>query len=379
MKTVYRVLLVAVAFVAACLTGCSDPRQALVINSASDNISSIDIRTGEVTSNWGGLAIGPVANRIVISGDKAYVVNSGAFPGSTGASVMVIELSTNTVVNHIPFPDGSNPWAIALLSSTKAYVTTLYGNNVTILNPTLPAASAIIGTIDLPIFQGPYGEVPAGPEGIVISKGYAYTANTGFDPATWGYVSGSVSVIDTASDTLVDVDANPENGTDTPIFLQGINPQDVDIDQSGRLIVISTGDYWSAFGLMEVIDPATWTVTASVPLGGSPGNISATGKYALIGAGNADSCDLYVVRTDTLQVIRDSTNPLTLMSTSGWCTVGKIGVGVSSTGWKAYVPAGAWGAQNKLFELGMLSGPTLERTFDLEPHANLPVGVGLLY
>jgi len=380
MRRLHISAIVAVLCTAVALTGCPDPKQAIVINSASDNISSVDLHTGAVTGNLGGLTIGPVANCIALMGTRAYVVNSGAFPGSVNASVMVIDISTATVLNTIPFPDGSNPWAIAVLSSTKAYVTTLYGNNVTVIDPTRPGASAILGVIDLPVFDGPLGPVPAGPEGIVIAGGYAYTANTGFDPATWGYVAGSVSVIDTSTDTLVDADSDPGNGTDTPIYLSGINAQDIDVDQDGRIVAVCTGDYWSTFGVVDVIDPVTRQVTGSAAVGGSPGNISAAGFLALMGAGDADSCDLYVVKTDTLEVLRGSSNPLSLMSTSGWCTVGKIGAGWTPTGRKAYAPAGAWGAENKLFEISLLSAnPTLERTFDLEPDANLPVGVGLLY
>lgn len=396
MKRTHIPVMIAVLCTAVALNGCPDskqatvinsesdnipdPKQAIVINNASDNISSVDLRTGAVTGNFGALAIGPVANRIVAVGTLAYVVDSGAFPGSTNANVMVIDTSTATILNTIPFPDGSNPWAIAVLSSTKAYVTTLYGNNVTLIDPTRPGASAILGVIDLPVFDGPLGPVPAGPEGIVVAGGFAYTANTGFDPATSAYVQGSVSVIDTSTDTLVDADNDPGNGTDTPIYLNGVNAQDVDVDRDGRIVAVSTGHYSSTFGVVDVIDPATWQVVDSVAVGGSPGNVSAAGLFALMGAGDADSCDLYVVKPDTLEVLRGSSNPLALMSTSGWCTVGKIGVGMTPTGWKAYAPAGAFGAENKLFEISLSSAnPTLERTFDLEPDANLPVGVGLLY
>ena len=257
-------------------------------------------------------------------------------------------------------------------------MTTLYGNNVTIINPTISGSSAILGTIALPVLNG----IPAGPEGIVVSGGYAYTANTGVDVSAWPPVYGpaSVSVIDTATDTIVDVDGDAGNGIDTPILTSQINAQDLAVDAEGQINVICTGDYGSQFGVMDVIDPATWTVTQSVVLGGSPGNISIGGNAALIGAGDGDGCDLYVVLTNTNDVVHDDANPLTLEVPSGWCTVGKIELGQTQNGLRGYAPAGVWGAEAKLFELGFSPAVSVTRTFDLAlGGANLPVAVGLVY
>jgi hypothetical protein len=352
--------------------------KAIVVNGSSDNISLVDIVEDQVTSDLGGITIGPNVNRVAVRGKRAYIVNSGAFPGSTGASVQVIDFSTNTLINTIPFPGGDNPWAIAFISGTKAYVTCLYGNNVTVIDPTQPGASAISKTIPMPEFDGPSGPVDAGPEGIIVVGGYAYVANTGFDAANFGYLVGSVSVIDTATDQIVDVDSDPANGTDTPIPLTGRNAQDLEVDGEGDINVICTGNYDDIPGVMDVIDPDSWSVTTSVPLGGSPGNISIGNNLAVIGAGDADSCDLYVVRTNTNSAEHDSSNPLNLMDTSGWCTVGKIAV--SSGGQHAYVPAGDRGGEAKLFELSLQPGNLqTTQTFDLEPGADLPTAAGMLY
>ena len=258
-------------------------------------------------------------------------------------------------------------------------MTCLYGNNVTVIDPTQPGASAISKTtIPMPEFDGPSGPVDAGPEGIIVVGGYAYVANTGFDAANFGYLVGSVSVIDTATDQIVDVDSNPANGTDTPISLTGRNAQDLEVDEEGDINVICTGNYDDIPGVMDVIDPDSWSVTTSIPLGGSPGNISIGNNLAVIGAGDADSCDLYVVRTNTNSTEHDSSNPLNLMDTSGWCTVGKIAV--SSGGQHAYVPAGDRGGEAKLFELSLQPGNLqTTQTFDLEPGADLPTAAGMLY
>jgi YVTN family beta-propeller protein len=269
---------------------------------------------------------------------------------------------------------------IAFVSDTKAYVTCLYGNNVTVINPALSGVSAIVKTIGLPVFASENGPVNAGPEGIIISGSYAYTANSGLYliGPTAHFVTPSVSVINTNTDTIVDVDSNPANGTDTPISLiDGINAQDLDVDSEGKIWVICTGDFGTTHGFLNVVDPTTRTVAAFIPVGGTPWDITIGGNLALIGISNSteDKLSIYVVRTDTLAVIHDSTNPLNLDNTAGYWTVGKI---ATSSGLLGYVPAGIYGGDTKLVEL-LLSQDNLQkgRTFDLAPAANLPSSVGL--
>lgn len=372
MKTLYQLGILSLLTLAVLLTGCPDAQQAIVVNGSSDNASGVDLSTGVVTSDLGGMTLGPVPNRIEMVGTTAYVVNSGDFTGAN-ASLQVIDVTTHTIVNTIPIPDGENPWDLAVVSPNKVYVTALYGNNVTIIDPTQQGASGLLGTIPMPTFGG----VPAGPASIIVLGGYAYTTNSGYDAATFGYVPGSVSVIDTATDTLVDVDGDPGNGRDTPIFTTGLNPQDLAVDGEGEIHVVCTGDYGSVFGIVDVIDPASWTVTASIPLGGTPGNISIGKGFALVGAGDADSCDLFIYRTDTHVVWADGANPFTLVASSGWCTVGKIAVSLSEE-W-AYVPVGVWGAEAFLLECQISDEPIFQRIFDLAPGANLPGAVGLVY
>ena len=133
-----------------------------------------------------------------------------------------------------------------------------------------------------------------------------------------------------------------------------------------------------AWGVVDVIHPASWAVTASIPLGGTPGNISIARGFALVGAGDADSCDLFIYRTDTNEVWADASKPFFLLSAaSGWCTVGKIAVSLSEE-W-AYVPVGVWGAEAFLLECQVSDQPIFQRIFDLAPGANLPSAVGLVY
>jgi hypothetical protein len=175
----------------------------------------------------------------------------------------------------------------------------------------------------------------------------------------------------------VDADDDSGNGSDTPIFTTGLNPQDLAVDGEGEIHVVCTGDYGSVTGVVDVIDPASWTVTESISLGGSPGNVSIGKGFALVGAGDADSCDLFIYRTDTNEVLSDGSDPFTLIGSSGWCTVGKIAVSQSEQ-W-AYVPMGVWGAESLLMECKLGTEVAIQRSFDLAPDANLPGAVGLVY
>jgi len=356
--------------------------QAIVAYGLSDALSSVDLVTGSVTPNLGDIHIGPTTSRVKIRAGKAYIVNSGAFPESTNASVQVFDVATAAPLATIPFPDGHNPIDIAFASDAKAYVTCLYGNNVTVIDLTKQGEEAIVKTIDLPVFENDSGPVNAGPMGIVVSGRYAYTANCGFDLAALAYVQGSVSVIDTATDTLVDVDNDPSNGAGTPIFTSQVNPQDLDAGPDGTLWVLCTGNYLDEFGVVDVIDPSDrWRLGPPIEIGGSPVTLTAShSAYALIGAGDAVNANLYVVRTDTHAVLHDSSDPLALIAPAqgdGFWMVGKIAA--SATGLIAYVPIGNTDPSvSKLVEVSLVPDHLeVTRTFDLSGSGRMPSSVAL--
>ena len=111
--------------------------------------------------------------------------------------------------------------------------------------------SAILGTIDLP--------AQSSPAGILVHGDRAYTANTAVDPVYYSYGPPTISVIDTATDTIVDADNDPGNGDDTPVSISGVNPQDLAIDAEGNLWVACTGDWVSTPGEVDVVDTLTLT------------------------------------------------------------------------------------------------------------------------
>ena len=287
--------------------GCIEANRAVVVNGASSSLATVEFSIPpQVTDNFGGIGLGTSANRVAVWGQEAYVVNSGTFGTAENASVQVIDMSSSSLVRTIPLPDGNSPWDIAIISFDKAYVTNLYGNSITILDPRVDGASAIVGTIDLPA-----GSSPAG---ILVYGGRAYTANTAIDPMYYTYGPASVSVIDTMTDSIVDADNDSGNGEDTPISITGLNPQDLAIDGEGNLWVVCTGDWYSTFGVVDVLDTLTLSETDSLVTGGSPGSIAVGDRLALVGDGGG--ARLFVIEIANRTVWRDETNPWVLTNTT---------------------------------------------------------------
>lgn len=296
------------------LGGCIDANRAVVVNGGTNSLATVDFSLPPlVTDNLTAGGLGPSANRVAVLGQEACVVNSGTFGTAENASVQVVDLSSGSVVRTIPLPEGQSPWDIAVVSFDKAYVTNLYGNSVTVLDPSVDGPSAILRTIDLPP-----GSSPAG---IFVDGDKAYTANTAIDPATYTYGPASVSVIDTTTDTLVDADNDPGNGDDTAVPISGVNPQDIAMDADGNLWVVCTGDWFSTFGVVDVIDTLSLTETDSIVTGGSPGSIAVGNRLVLVGDGGGAS--LFLIDVADRSVMRDATNPWVLTKTA-WSFVPEI-------------------------------------------------------
>lgn len=288
------------------LFGCSDAQRVVVVNGLSSAMSVVDLGLPpSVTDHFGGNTLGPNANRVVIRGTEAFVVNSGTFGSAQNASIQVIDLASGALLRTIPLPDGDNPWTMAFVDDFKAYVTNWLSDSVTVINPRLSGSEAVLGRIQLP--------ATSAPEGIVVYEGRAYTANTGLDFSTFLYGPGTISVINTATDTLVDADGDASNGEDTPVFLSGVNPQDLAVDMSGDLWVVCTGDWWSVFGSVDIVDLGSLATEATIPIGGSPGAIALGKEVALLGDGAA--AQLFAVDLATRTVLNGASNPIPLSAT----------------------------------------------------------------
>ncbi|MDQ6701885.1 MAG: hypothetical protein M3Z96_01655 [Pseudomonadota bacterium] len=125
------------------------------------------------------------------------------------------------------------------------------------------------------------------------------------EAAPFAYVtnsaSGSVSVIDTATNTVV---------ATVPV---GIGPQEVVVTPDGKHAYVANTNAGSPSGTVSVIDTATNTVVATVPVGNDSSGVAITpdGKHAYVT--NAASGNVSVIDTASNTVVATvavGTNPL---------------------------------------------------------------------
>ncbi|MDH3889836.1 MAG: hypothetical protein OEV49_02030 [candidate division Zixibacteria bacterium] len=218
---------------------------AWVINANGETLSRINLASTVVSNDLLPLGTDVLSypNQIVVRDTLAFVVCSGT------DEIQVIDLNRVATVDFISTGAASNPYWMAFLDNHTAYVTSFVNNSLIKLD--MDSGSVVKET-----------DVGTSPEGVIIHDFKAYIAVTGFDPGTFLYGQGKVAVYDTQSDEkLYDINV-------------GVNPQYLAVDALERIHVVCTGDYWSSFGVVYIIDPALDSVVDSVIIGGSPGQLS---------------------------------------------------------------------------------------------------------
>jgi YVTN family beta-propeller protein len=264
------ILVVLVAVFLVTVEAAAEPA-AYVVNQAGESLSRIDLTGGGVTNDFltlgSDIQCGP--NQIVIRYDTAYVVLSGT------NEIQIIDLTTETTVDFVDLPEGSNPFWMAFWDDTTAYVTLLISNAVARVDLTTRTVT---------------GQIPLGglwPEGIAFADSLGFVAMTGFDLGTFSYGQGKVIVFDPRTDLVVD-----------SIFT-GTNPQYIDLDRDGDVHVSCTGDFVSTFGVIYDIDPISLLVNDSLVTGGSPGMIGiGSNDTGYLAAGGWTSAEGYIYSYD---------------------------------------------------------------------------------
>jgi DNA-binding beta-propeller fold protein YncE len=278
---------------------------AYVVNSypGDETLSKINLSTDGVINDIEFLGESP--NQIVIHGDLAYVVNS------LDHDIQIIDLKTETTVDWIDIWEPRNPYHMAFVNSQYAYVTNLKTNTISkvdVINKTVVGEYAV--------GQAPEGLLVVGNKLYVCCTGFEwpkYKRITGrdwvFDPTrrandvkAYRYIPGKVYVFDTQSDSVTDS------------ISVGINPQYLALDPGGELNVVCTGDYWSVFGQIYRINPATNTVIDSIATGGSPGIISIGTDgigYLAAGGWHPDPGLVYTFDSYADTMLRGPSNPIT--------------------------------------------------------------------
>ena len=260
-----------------------------VLNSGGQSISVVDLETREVYNNVA--TVGTWPNQLVYRDGLLYCVNSGS------NNIMIFDVDDFSLAPElIDLGSGNNPQNMVFVSDDIAYVSCSISEKVLKVNVT---TKTVLKTIDAGV----------GCTGITEIDGKIYASNTAYDATTWGYGPGTVTVINTATDAVsstIDVGLNP--------FSLGVAPD-------GNIHVVCTGDYWSAWGKIMVVDPATDTIVDSLATLGSPGSIgfSEADDMAFLtiwGSG----CLTY--NTETMTMVNDTSNFF----------LGKGGTGIAADG-----------------------------------------------
>ena len=164
-----------------------------------------------------------IPSDLIAQENLLYVVNQirDPFFDPRGGYVEVIDLQTRSTVGKISIDSDTTPKQIALVESSKAYVTGLYSDKVDVL--------------DLNRYRV-IKRIPAGqaPDGITVLNGKAYVANSAYvkEEGTWNVSyddNSSVTVIDTANDTVLKTIPMP------------INTSGITNDGESKVIAVSAG------------------------------------------------------------------------------------------------------------------------------------------
>lgn len=266
------------------------------------NIKGVDIYDPNEDSLYKGvIGTGTTPNYLLFSDEQGYIVNSG-FGGTP--SIQVFKVDNNELVATYPLPQGSNPYAVALLEE-EMYITSYLFNKVYILNKN--------GTITDSLNVG------RSPEGIISDgiKIYVACANVSFDTA--GYpVYGDAYLYVIEQKSVKDS------------IRVGKNAQWVQKDKND-IIVLSTGDYgMTQTGRLYIIQDMQ--LKDSIDVKGSPGYFVVKNSKAYI-----------VGWSDSLKVVdlkNKQTNKLALDTLGGF-----LGCDVDEDG-RIFVVQGDWTGQN---------------------------------
>lgn len=258
------------------------PRTLYVENSLARTLSMMTLDEGKIRQNV--VVLGQVPNQVLSYREQLLVLNSSP------AELLVIDVKNLTVTDHIPLPEGSNPYAMAYIGARRLYVTLLLANSVASVDLVEKKVNKLIA-------------VGTAPQGILVDGTTALVANTGGWP---NYSASSVTILDTRTDAVFAELSVPSN------------PQIVRWGPDFRYYVLCSGAWGDNAGKLAVIDPyapptyASPAVVDTLSIGGYPGDLAVlpNGSAYLSDWGDAANGFLYKVNIYTGQVETGVDNPI---------------------------------------------------------------------
>ncbi len=300
-------------------------RSLYVINGLSETLSRVNLETGAVSNNI--QILGLVPNQVFIDNagrrdGVAYVLNSSS------DDLQLVQLDPVALLNTISLGPDRNPYSLAFLNDSVVAVSNLLANTITEVNTNS-------GMIDTEYVVG------MAPEGMAVHNGELFVCLTSFDFGTFAYGQGQIAVVDPDLDQVV------------ATINVGTNPQAVLLDYQDELLVLCTGDFFSSFGMIYVIDPVTRTVTDSIATGGSPGHmaLAPSGVVYIAAGGWVGSGEVYTLNSDDNTLMRGSGNP--------------VAVGTGAVGMAADLFGNAYACAFSVDQVNRIAGSTVNQTYAL--------------
>lgn len=213
--------------------------------------------------------LGDTGNSIAIHDGKAYIVVNGS------NKIEIVATKTHKSIGTIILPAGSSPRHITIASNTKAFVSNLYDNSVSVVDLTTNTVT---------------GKIPVGnnPEEMLIAGDNLYVTNSGFGKGN------TITVIDLATNSIVKT------------LIVGDNPLHIRLWKTTTAIVLCGGDFGDfnnpnddTPGKIFYIDLPNQSVKDSMSIGGHPFEMAIDKNENLYALGSAGVIKINLISKTT--------------------------------------------------------------------------------
>ena len=269
---------------------------------------------------------------------------------SDGDSIFIVNLEDREIVGEIPIQEGTTPQQIVFINDEKAYVTCAAAHEVHVVDIPNRNVTKIITSF----FNKPTG--------ITLLNGKVYVSNPAWewDPEAGkaDYYQSSVTVIDTATDTVLKSIPVPTNASE--IFNDG----------ESSVIVKTIGNYDDVLGHIVVIDATTDEIAETVKLGFAPGSAALNSEKQLFMQGSWQKPGLLIYDIVAQDWIRDEDDTIANFSNDADAPIGG-GLTFAPDG-NLYITQPDWGGGGQDYVRVMdVMDASLLQTYHVGPGASI--------